>query len=258
MTGPLTQGPLAGQVALVTGAGSGIGAEVAARLAREGAAVGVNGLTGDEVAGTVARIVDGGGRAVPLVGDVSDPGDAARMVREVDEQLGGLHVLVNNAGLQKETPFLEMTLDTWRAQLSVDLDGAFLMALEACRLMAPRGGGVVLNVTSVHEHQPRPGFAAYCSAKAGLGMLTQVIARELADRGIRCLAVAPGAIETPIQGDRSESEVREQEAGIPAGRLGTPAEVAGLVAFLVSPAAAYVSGTTVVMDGALEQQVSLS
>ena len=180
------------------------------------------------------------------------------MVREVDEQLGGLHVLVNNAGLQQETPFLEMSLETWRAQLSVDLDGAFLMALEACRLMAPRGGGVVLNVTSVHEHQPRPGYAAYCAAKAGLGMLTQVIARELADRGIRCLAVAPGAIETPIQGDRSKSEVREQEAGIPAGRLGTPAEVAALVAFLVSPAAAYVSGTTVVIDGALEQQVSLS
>jgi len=251
-------GPLAGQVALVTGAGSGIGAEVAARLARDGAAVGVNGLTEDEVAGTVARIVDGGGRAVPLVGDVSDAADAARIVREVDEQLGGLHVLVNNAGLQQETPFLELDLDTWRAQLSVDLDGAFLMALEACRLMAPRGGGVVLNVTSVHEHQPRPGYAAYCAAKAGLGMLTQVIARELSDSGIRCLAVAPGAIETPIQDDRTEREVREQEAGIPAGRLGTPAEVAALVAFLVSPAAAYVSGTTVVMDGALEQQVSLS
>ena len=251
-------GPLAGQVALVTGAGSGIGAEIAARLASDGAAVGVNGLTEDEVAATVARIVDGGGRAVPLVGDVADPGDAARMVREVDEQLGGLHVLVNNAGLQQETPFLELDLDTWRAQLSVDLDGAFLMALEACRLMAPRGGGVVLNVTSVHEHQPRPGYAAYCAAKAGLGMLTQVIARELAERGVRCLAVAPGAIETPIQGDRSEGEVSEQEAGIPAGRLGTPAEVAALVAFLVSPAAAYVSGTTVVVDGALEQQVSLS
>ena len=258
MTGPRMTGPLAGQVALVTGAGSGIGAEVAARLARDGAAVGVNGLTADEVAATVARIVDGGGRAVPLVGDVSDAADAARMVREVDEQLGGLHVLVNNAGLQQETPFLELDLDTWRAQLSVDLDGAFLMALEACRLMAPRGGGVVLNVTSVHEHQPRPGYAAYCAAKAGLGMLTRVIARELADRGIRCLAVAPGAIETPIQGERTQGEVREQEAGIPAGRLGTPAEVAALVAFLVSPAAAYVSGTTVVIDGALEQQVSLA
>lgn len=250
--------PLQGLVALVTGAGSGIGAEVAARLAQDGAAVGVNGRTPDELAGTVQRITDGGGRAVALVGDVSDPGDAARVVRECDEQLSGLHVLVNNAGLQVETPFLELDLDTWRRQLSVDLDGAFLMASEACKVMAPRGSGVVLNVTSVHEHQPRPGYAAYCTAKAGLGMLTKVIARELADRGIRAVAVAPGAVKTPIQGDGSAQEVREQEQGIPAGRLGTPAEVAALISYLVSPAAAYVSGTTVVIDGALEQQVSLS
>ena len=250
--------PLADHVALVTGAGSGIGAEVAARLAHDGAAVGVNGLTSDEVADTVARITADGGRAVAVVGDVSDPDDAERMVREVDEQLGGLHVLVNNAGLQEHTPFLELDLATWRRQLSVDLDGAFLMALAACRVMAPRGGGVVLNVTSVHEHQPRPGYAAYCAAKAGLSMLTKVLARELAGQGIRAVSVAPGAIETPIQGERSARDVREQEAGIPAGRLGTPAEVAALVSYLVSPAAAYVSGTTVVIDGALEQQVSLA
>ena len=250
--------PLDGHVALVTGAGSGIGAAVAARLARDGAAVGVNGLTADEVADTVARITSAGGRAVALVGDVSDPDDAERMVREIDQQLGGLHVLVNNAGVQQHTPFLELDLATWRTQLLVDLDGAFLMALAACRVMAPRGGGVVLNVTSVHEHQPRPGYAAYCTAKAGLAMLTRVIARELADRGIRAVAVAPGAIETPIQGQRSSAEIAEQEDGIPAGRLGTPDEVAALVSYLVSPAAAYVSGTTIVIDGALEQQVSLS
>lgn len=250
--------PLDGLVALVTGAGSGIGAEVAARLGQDGAAVGVNGLSKDEVADTVARLTSGGARAVPVVGDVSDADDAHRMVAEVDEQLGGLHVLVNNAGLQKQTAFLDLDLETWRAQLSVDLDGAFLMASAACRVMAPRGGGVVVNVTSVHEHQPRPGYAAYCTAKAGLGMLTKVIARELADRGIRCVSVAPGAIETPIQGERSDAEVREQEEGIPAGRLGLPSEVAALISYLVSPAAAYVSGTTVVIDGALEQEVSLS
>lgn len=250
--------PLDDHVALVTGAGSGIGAEVAARLARDGAAVAVNALTRQEADGTVERIVAGGGRAVAVIGDVSDPDDAERMVRETDEQLGGLHVLVNNAGVQEETPFLELDLATWRKQLAVDLDGAFLMAGAACRVMAPRGGGVVLNVTSVHEDQPRPGYAAYCSAKAGLGMLTKVIARELADRGIRAVAVAPGAIETPIQGERSEQEVQQQEDGIPAGRLGTPAEVAALISYLVSPAASYVSGTTVVIDGALQQQVSLS
>lgn len=257
MTGGTT-GPLRGVVALVTGAGSGIGAAVAVRLAQDGAAVGVNGLSAEEIAQTLGEIRDGGGRAVGVVGDVSDPDDAARMVREVDDALTGLHVLVNNAGLQQETPFLELDLATWRKQLSVDLDGAFLMASEACKVMAARGGGVVINVTSVHEHQPRPGYAAYCTAKAGLSMLTKVMARELADRGVRAVSVAPGAIETPIQGERSRADTARQSAGIPAGRLGTPREVADLVCFLVSPAAAYLSGTTIVIDGALEQQVSLS
>jgi len=251
-------GVLDGQVALVTGAGSGIGAEVAVQLARDGAAVGVNGRSSDEVTATLDRIVADGGRAIAAIGDVSKPDDVVRVVRETDEQLGGLHILVNNAGLQQQTPFLELDLDTWRSQLSVDLDGAFLMASAACRLMALRGGGVVVNVTSVHEHQPRPGFAAYCTAKAGLGMLTKVMARELAEYGIRAVAVAPGAIETPIQGEQSEQEQQQQRDGIPAGRLGTAGEVAALVAYLVSPAAAYVSGTTVVIDGALETQVSLA
>jgi NAD(P)-dependent dehydrogenase (short-subunit alcohol dehydrogenase family) len=251
-------GPLDGQVALVTGGGTGIGAAVCLRLARDGAAVAVNGRSEDEVGEVVERIRSAGGRAAAVIGDVSDPDDAERVVREADASLGGLHVLVNNAGVQEETPFLELELDTWRTQLAVNLDGAFLMARAACRRMAERGGGVVVNVTSVHEHQPRPGYAAYCSAKAGLGMLTKVIARELADRGIRAVAVAPGAIDTAMQGDQTPQERAEQEEGIPAGRLGQPEEVADLVAFLASPAAGYVSGTTVVVDGALEQQVSLS
>lgn len=250
--------PLDGQVALVTGAGTGIGAEIAMRLSRDGAAVAVNGRTQEEVSEVVQRIFAGGGRALAVVGDVSDPDNAARMVTETDEGLGGLHILVNNAGVQEETPFLGLNLATWRRQLSVDLDGAFLMAAAACRLMAPRGAGIVVNVTSVHEHQPRPGYAAYCTAKAGLGMLTKVMARELAPLGIRAVAVAPGAIETPIQGDRTPQEQKEQRAGIPAGRLGTVGEVAALVAYLVSPSAAYISGTTIVIDGALETQVSLS
>ncbi len=249
---------LDGLVALVTGAGGGIGEEVAVRLALDGAAVGVNGRTPEDVDATVRRITEAGGRALSLVGDVSDQDDVNRVVAELDEHFGGLNVVVNNAGLQEETPFLELDLAAWRRQLSVDLDGAFLVASAACRLMAQRGGGVVVNVTSVHEHQPRPGYAAYCTAKAGLGMLTKVMARELAAVGIRAVAVAPGAIATPIQGEQSEAEITEQEAGVPAGRLGEPAEVAALVAYLVSPAAAYISGTTVVIDGALEQQVSLS
>ncbi len=249
---------LEGQVALVTGAGGGIGAEIAVRLGREGAAIAVNGRSVEEVQAIVDRIVASGGRAIAVVGDVSQPDDVSRLVGETDQQLGALNILVNNAGVQVETPFLDLDLDTWRAQLAVDLGGAFLMASAACRLMASRGGGIVINVTSVHEHQPRPGYAAYCTAKAGLGMLTKVMARELAPYGIRAVAVAPGAVETPIQGDQTDQQQRQQRDGIPAGRVGTVGEVAALVAYLVSPAAAYISGTTIVIDGALETQVSLS
>ncbi len=250
--------PLQDHVALVTGAGSGIGAAIAVRLSRDGASVAVNGRIPEEVDEVVERIRSEGGTAIGVIGDVSDPEDAMRLVAETDDGLGGLHILVNNAGLQEETSFLELDLATWRKQLSVDLDGAFLMASAACRLMAPRGEGIVINITSVHEHQPRPGYAAYCTAKAGLGMLTKVMARELAPRGIRVLAVAPGASETPIQGEQTPDERQRQRDGIPAGRLGTAGEVAALVAYLASPAAAYVSGTTIVIDGALETEVSLS
>jgi NAD(P)-dependent dehydrogenase (short-subunit alcohol dehydrogenase family) len=124
--------------------------------------------------------------------------------------------------------------------------------------MVERGGGVVVNVTSVHEHQPRPGFAAYCAAKAGVGMLTQVMARELAAHGVRVVSVAPGAVDTPIQGDQTPEERQRQRAGIPVHRLASPEEVAAVIAFVASDAASYVSGASWVVDGALETQVSLS
>lgn len=249
---------LDGQVALVTGAGSGIGAAVAARLAHDGADVAINGLTNDEVADTLARVRALGRKAIAVIGDVSDPQVVAELVEGPVDQLGGLHIVVNNAGRQQETPFLELDLDTWRKQLSVDLDGSFLVASAAARHMARHGGGVIVNVTSVHEHQPRPGYAAYCVAKAGLGMLTKVMARELAEHGIRVVSVAPGAIQTPIQETQTARERADQLAGIPAGRLAHPEEVAGLIAWVVSPEAAYLSGGSVVLDGALMTQVSLS
>jgi NAD(P)-dependent dehydrogenase (short-subunit alcohol dehydrogenase family) len=252
----MTVGTLDGQVALVTGGSSGIGAETCVRLAREGAAVAVNGTGEDGVREVVQRIEQAGGRALGVVGDVSRPEEVADMVRRTVDGLGGLHLVVNNAGMQREEPSLEVTFDSWRAQLAVDLDGPFLVATEAGRHLAAHGGGVVVNVTSVHEHQPRPGYAAYCVAKAGLGMLTQVLAREWAPLGIRVVSVAPGAIATPMQGEQDEQERREQRAGIPAARLGRPEEVAGLIAWLCSPEAAYVSGASVVIDGALMQQVS--
>lgn len=246
------------RVALVTGGGSGIGEATCLRLASDGLAVAVNGLDRSRVQSVVDRIAAAGGTAVAALGDVSDEADVARVVRTAVDRLGGLDVVVNNAGRQTATPFLDLDLATWRRQLAVDLDGAFLVASAAARCMVERGGGVVVNVTSVHEHQPRPGFAAYCAAKAGVGMLTQVMARELAAHGVRVVSVAPGAVDTPIQGDQTPEERQRQRAGIPVHRLASPEEVAAVIAFVASDAASYVSGASWVVDGALETQVSLS
>lgn len=253
-----TTGELSGRVALVTGGSGGIGAAVCVALARAGAAVAVNGTDGERTAATVRRVTDLGGRALAVVGSVADAGDVERMLRITVEELGGLHIAVNNAGLQTASPFLDLTLEGWRAQLSVDLDGAFLVARGAAAHMVAHGGGVVVNVTSVHEHQPRPGYAAYCVAKAGLGMLTQVMARELTGRGVRTVSVAPGAVATAVQGGLSVSDQQAQLDGIPAGRLAQPEEVAELIAWVCSPRAAYVSGASLVVDGALMTQVSLA
>ncbi len=251
-------GVLDGLSALVTGGGSGIGKAVCLRLAADGADVAVNDLDPDSAQAVVTQIEALGRRAVAVPGSVAEPDDVAAMVAKAYDAFGALDVAVNNAGIQEQTPFLALDLATWRKQLSVDLDGSFLVASAVARHFADHGGGVLINMTSVHEHQPRPGYAAYCVAKAGLGMLTKVMARELADQGIRVVSVAPGAIDTPIQGEQTAQERQEQLAGIPAGRLAQPAEVAALVSWLVSPEAAYVSGTTVVIDGALETQVSLA
>jgi NAD(P)-dependent dehydrogenase (short-subunit alcohol dehydrogenase family) len=251
-------GHLDDHVALVTGGGSGIGAATAERLAREGATVAVNGRSEEGLRDVVQKLEGMGARVLPVAADVSKPDEVEAMVRRVVDELGDLRILVNNAGIEEGAPALEMSLDTWRKQMSVNLDGAFLVAQAAARHMADKGRGVVVNVTSVHEHRPRPGFSAYAVSKAGLGMLTQVLAHEWAEHGIRVLSVAPGAIDTPIQGEQSEQEQREQREAIPAGRVGRPEEVAALIAFLCSEEMAYVTGASLAIDGALAQQVPKS
>jgi glucose 1-dehydrogenase len=241
------------RVALVTGAGTGIGRAIAERLARDGAAVGVNALSAADAAPTVTAIEENGGRAIPLAGDVSDEDDVRRLVAECVDRLGGLDVVVNNAVVQEEAPFLDITLDSWRRQLDVGLTAVFLVSREAGRQLAARGGGVIVNISSVHEHRPWPGAAAYCTAKAGVGMLTACVGRELARYGVRAVAVAPGAIGTAANlakhGGLVDDAVREQ---VPAGRMGTPEEVANAVAWLAGDEASYVTGTTVVVDGGFE------
>lgn len=238
------------RVALVTGAGTGIGAAIARRLAADGAAVGVNALTAADAEPTVRAIEAAGGQVIAVVGDVSREDDVRRIVAECVAALGGLDVVVNNAGIQESAPLLDLTLDAWRRQLDTDLTGVFLVSREAARQLAARGRGVIVNISSVHERRPWPNAAAYCVAKAGVGMLTQCLGRELACHGVRAVAVAPGAIGTEANLERHGGLIGDEvRAEVPAGRMGTPEEVAAVVAWLASDEAAYVTGTTVIADG---------
>jgi NAD(P)-dependent dehydrogenase (short-subunit alcohol dehydrogenase family) len=231
------------RVALVTGANKGIGRAIAERLLRDGSAVGLATHERDEAA---ARELGELGEVHNVWGDLAEPSVPARLVAEVADHFGRLDALVNNAGLSTAKPALEHSADDFDAIFHVDVRAAFLAAQAAARRMVD--GGVILNVTSVHEHVPRPGFALYAAAKAALGMLTRGLALELAP--VRVVAVAPGAIAT----ERNE-EADELRPEIPLGRPGEPEEVAAAVAWLLSDEVRYVTGTSLVVDGGLTQQV---
>jgi NAD(P)-dependent dehydrogenase (short-subunit alcohol dehydrogenase family) len=236
------------RVALVTGANTGIGLAVARRLRDDGFALGFH--TRDGHPESRARFEEVAGETgVWVRADLSDPAAPARMVDEVVSGLGRLDVLVNNAGLTLAKPALELTAEDFDAIFGVDVRAAFLLSVAACEPMRRAGGGSIVNITSVHEHVPRPGLALYSAAKAALGMLTRSLAVELAPE-IRVNAVAPGAIAT-----ERNVEADSLSAEIPLGRPGTPEEVAAVVAFLAGDEAAYVSGASWLVDGALVEQV---
>ena len=231
-------------VALVTGANTGIGRAIAARLLREGFALGyATHEPDDEGVGQLGVL----GELHNVWGDLRDPAVPPKLVEETVERFGRLDVLVNNAGVGAAKPALELTVEDFDEAFEVDVRAAFLAAQAAARAM--EDGGVVVNITSVHEHVPRPGFAIYASAKAALGMLTRSLAVELAPR-IRVVAVAPGAIAT-----ERNAEADDLAPEIPLARPGEPEEVAAAVAWLVSPEAGYVTGTSILVDGAMAQQV---
>jgi NAD(P)-dependent dehydrogenase (short-subunit alcohol dehydrogenase family) len=236
------------RVALVTGASTGIGLAVARRLRRDGFALGFH--TKDEDAESKACFEEVAGTdGVWVPADLSDPTAPARVVRDVVQGLGRLDVLVNNAGISLSRPALELTAEDFDTVFAVDVKAPFLLSVAAHEPMRRAGGGSIVNVTSVHEHVPRPGLALYSAAKAALGMLTRALAVELAPE-IRVNAVAPGAIAT-----ERNVEADDLSPQIPVGRPGTPEEVAAVVSFLASDEAAYVSGASYLVDGALVQQV---
>jgi NAD(P)-dependent dehydrogenase (short-subunit alcohol dehydrogenase family) len=232
------------RVALVTGAGTGIGRAIAERLLREGYALGYATHERDEDgAAKLGRL----GELHNVWGDLRDPEVPPRLVEETVEHFGRLDALVNNAGLSTSKPALELTVEDFDETFDVDVRAPFLAAQAAARAMPD--GGVIVNITSVHEHVPRPGFAVYAPAKAALGMLTRSLALELAPK-IRVVSVAPGAIDT----ERNE-EAEELHPEIPLGRAGRPEEVAAAVAWLVSDQARYITGTSILIDGGMAEQV---
>jgi NAD(P)-dependent dehydrogenase (short-subunit alcohol dehydrogenase family) len=238
-------------IALVTGAGSGIGATLAWRFAREGARVAVHyNRSAAGASAVVDRIVAEGGTAVALQADVSDEADVARLFEACQQALGPVDVLVNNAGIYPLHRLLEMRPADWDDVVNANLRSAFLCTQAAARQMiASRRGGAIVNIASIEADFPAPGHAHYNAAKAGLQMLTRAGAAELGKHGIRVNAVAPGLIwREGLEQAWPEGVARYAKAA-PLGRIGQPEDVANAVIFLASEAAAWITGASLTVDG---------
>jgi glucose 1-dehydrogenase len=253
---------LAGKNVLVTGGSSGIGQAIAVRFAQYGANVAINYLRApEEAAGTeaqvhacVERVRGEGVRDVLVGGDVSREEDVVRMVGEAVDGLGGLDVLVNNAGIQISRPSEELSAADFDRVLAVNLRGSFLAAREAIRhFLADDRTGAIVNVSSVHQLIPKPGYLGYSASKGGMQNLTRTLALEYAARGIRVNGIGPGATVTPINRAWIDDPVKRAavEEHIPMRRAGEADEMAGVACFLASDMAAYITGQTLFVDGGL-------
>lgn len=244
-------GVLDGKVALVTGAGKNIGRAIALTLARDGATVVVNGRSdAAAIEAVAAEIRAMGGHAEALLADVADPGAVAHMAGAMEARHGGVDIFVSNAGLRRQTPFLQMGFEEWREILSVALDGAFLL----CRAMLPgmiaRGGGSVVALSGISTHVGTPNRAHVSASKAGLEGLVRALAVEFAPQGIRANCVAPGAVDTARGASAGPMPVTlGREEGIPMRRKASVQEIADVVRMLAGPEGGFVTGQTIHVNG---------
>ena len=246
---------LEGKRALVTGANSGIGAAIALALADAGAKVAINYVAHPEATDALVQAVKKkNGEAISIQADVSDPKAVENMFGQVDVAWGGIDILINNAGIDgAHAVGWEADIAAWRKVIEVNLLGSFYCARESLKRMVPQKSGVVLSTTSVHEEIAWSGYSAYAASKAAVSMLTKTLAQEAAPHGVRVLAVAPGAIKTPINRSvwSDPKSMKDLLEKIPLKRIGQPEEVARMVVVLVSDVASYVTGRTMFVDGGM-------
>ena len=244
-----------GKVAIVTGSASGIGESIVKRLAAEGAAVVIDFRSHSDAADKIKSDIEAaGGKAITLKADVTITADVQNLVEQAWQQLGGCDILVNNAGVERHDYFPDSTEEDYDLVMATNLKAPYFLTQRFVqKLIAAKKPGRVINISSVHEDMVFPNFASYCAAKGGIRMLMRDLAMELGPVGITVNNVAPGAINTPINASLLADKPKLDALlnNIPLGRLGTPEEVANVVAFLASDEAAYVTGSTYFVDGGL-------
>ncbi len=245
-------GPLDGKIAIVTGAGRNIGRAIALRLAADGACVVVNGRRDqaalDEVVGAITAA---GGMAVAALADVSDEASVAAMIGSVVARFGGIDIVVSNAGLRRQTPFLQISYAEWREIMSVALDGAFILSRAAVPHMLGRGGGAIVALSGASTHIGTPNRAHVSASKAGLEGLMRALAVELAVHGITANTVAPGIVDTVRGAAAGPQPPRLASSDVPLGRKASVDDIAAMVRHLVGPEGAYITGQTIHVNGGI-------